>query len=264
MKQLLDSTGRARLDDTVGATRAVTSTPPTVVVVPTYCELESLPNIVAGIRAAVPEAHILVVDDNSPDGTGELADRLAADEHVHVLHRTTKDGLGRAYVAGFKWALSNGFERIVEMDADGSHSPTELPRLLNALDAGADVAIGTRWMPGGAIRNWPRYRRLMSRAGTAYAQLMLRSRLRDLTSGFRAFRSEALDTINFDIVQAAGYVFQIEMAWRLEGHGLRIVEVPITFIERAQGSSKMSRRIVLEAIGWVTGVGFGRHRGLER
>lgn len=231
---------------------------------PTYCEIESLPVIVAGIRTAVPTAHILVVDDNSPDGTGELADELAADEHVHVLHRTSKDGLGRAYVAGFKWALTHGFDRIVEMDADGSHSAAELPRLLTALDEGADVAIGTRWMPGGAIRNWPLHRRMLSRAATAYAQLMLRSRLRDLTSGYRAFRSEALDTINFDVVQAAGYVFQIEMAWRLEGHGLRIVEVPITFIERAQGSSKMSRRIVLEAIGWVTSVGFGGQRKRER
>jgi dolichol-phosphate mannosyltransferase len=232
---------------------------PTIVVVPTYNEIDSLGPIVAAVRSALPDAHVLVVDDSSPDGTGALADSLAAtDDLVHVLHRTTKDGLGRAYVAGFTWALERGFEYIVEMDADGSHDPTELPLLIAALDGGADAAIGTRWMPGGSVHDWPWHRRLISRAGTGYARLMLRSRLRDLTSGYRAFTRGALESIELDLVQGAGYVFQIEMAARLTSHGLHVVEVPITFVERRAGASKMSSAIVFEAMGWVTKVGFSR------
>ncbi|MGV8885788.1 MAG: polyprenol monophosphomannose synthase [Microbacteriaceae bacterium] len=229
---------------------------PTIVVVPTYNEIDSLAPLVAAVRGAVPDAHILIVDDNSPDGTGALADELAADLHVHVLHRRTKDGLGRAYVAGFTWALNHDFEHIVEMDADGSHQASELPLLLAALAQGADAAIGTRWMPGGSVHDWPLHRRLISRAGTGYARMMLRSRLRDLTSGFRAFTRRALESIELDHVQGTGYVFQIEMAARLTSHGMHVVEVPITFVERRAGASKMSSAIVLEAMTWVTKVGF--------
>ncbi|TBN58657.1 polyprenol monophosphomannose synthase [Glaciihabitans arcticus] len=226
-------------------------------VIPTYNEIDSLGPVVAAVRAAVSDAHVLVVDDNSPDGTGALADRLAAgDEQVHVLHRLAKDGLGRAYVAGFTWALERDFGRIVEMDADGSHQASELPLLLAALDAGADAAIGTRWMPGGSVHDWPLHRRLISRAGTGYARLMLRSRLRDLTSGYRAFTRRALESIDLDRVQGAGYVFQIEMAARLSKRGMRVTEVPITFVERRAGASKMSTAIVLEAMTWVTKAGF--------
>lgn len=235
------------------------SEPLTIVIVPTYCEIDSLEALVRGVREAVPTAHLLVVDDNSPDGTGRLADELAAlDPQLRVLHRTAKDGLGRAYLAGFAWAIEHDFDRIVEMDADGSHQPHDLPQLLRALDDGADAAIGTRWMPGGAVRNWPWHRRVISRAGTAYAQLMLRSKLRDLTSGFRAFRRSALESIELGAVQGAGYVFQIEVASTLERRGLRIAEVPITFIEREAGRSKMSAAIVFEAVGWVTRSGFAR------
>ena len=229
----------------------------TIVVVPTYNEIDSLETLVTAVRSTVPEAHVLVVDDNSPDGTGALADRLAeADPLVHVLHRTAKNGLGRAYVAGFTWALERDFERIVEMDADGSHQPSELPLLLAALDDGADAAIGTRWMPGGTVHDWPWHRRLISRLGTGYARMMLRSRLRDLTSGYRAFTRRALESIELDHVQGTGYVFQIEMAARLTSHGMHVAEVPITFVERRAGASKMSSAIVLEAMGWVTKAGF--------
>lgn len=230
-------------------------------IVPTYCEINSLEQLVLGVREAVPSVHVLVVDDNSPDGTGQLADGLAArDAKVAALHRSAKDGLGRAYLAGFSWAIEHGFDRIVEMDADGSHRPADLPALLAALDDGADAAIGTRWMPGGAVTNWPWHRRLISRAGTAYARLMLRSRLRDLTSGFRAFERSALEAIDLQHVQGAGYVFQIEVASDLERLGLRVDEVPITFIERESGRSKMSTGIVFEAIGWVTKTGLTPRR----
>lgn len=233
----------------------------TVVIVPTYCEIDSLESLVLGVRAAVPSVHVLVVDDNSPDGTGRLADSLAShDPLVHVMHRTAKDGLGRAYLAGFAWAIEHSFDRIVEMDADGSHRPADLPALLNALDDGADAAIGTRWMPGGAVTNWPWHRRAISRAVTAYARLLLRSQLRDLTSGFRAFERSALEAIDLEHVQGAGYVFQIEVASTMERLGLRIDEVAITFIERETGRSKMSTAIVFEAIGWVTKSGLTPRR----
>ncbi|MFB2555195.1 polyprenol monophosphomannose synthase [Herbiconiux liangxiaofengii] len=225
----------------------------TIVVIPTYNEIASIERVIERIHATVSDGHVLVVDDNSPDGTGRLADRLAAaDSRVHVLHRTEKNGLGAAYGAGFSWALENGYDYIVEMDADGSHQPEELPRLIGLLDSGDDMAIGTRWVEGGTIVNWPLHRKLISKAGTFYSRIMLRSRLHDLTSGYRGFRADALRTVDFTSVNSQGYCFQIEMAWQFERSGGRIGEFPITFIERAEGVSKMSTGIVVEALTKVT------------
>ncbi|MGN6522694.1 MAG: polyprenol monophosphomannose synthase [Actinomycetes bacterium] len=235
----------------------------TVVVVPTYNERDSLPGAVSRLRAAVPEATILVVDDNSPDGTGELADSLAAaDEHVRVLHRPGKEGLGAAYLAGFAAALQQGAEAVVEMDADGSHRAEDLPRLLAALDDGADVVLGSRWVSGGATVNWPLTRQLISRAGTTYARVVLGTRIRDITGGFRAYRAEALRKLDLDTVTSQGYCFQIDLAWRAVQAGLEVVEVPITFVERELGESKMSTDIVREAILQVTRWGL-RHRSQQ-
>jgi len=223
------------------------------VVVPTYCERENLAPVVARIRASVPEARVLIVDDASPDGTGELADELAAtDPDVTVLHRPGKAGLGRAYVSGFGVALEQGADLVFEMDADGSHQPEELPRLIEALRQGADVVIGTRWMPGGEVRNWPLYRRAISRAGTGFARFMLRSKLRDITSGYRGFRREALESLSLSEVSSQGYCFQVELAWLAERSGLAVAERPITFVERTTGRSKMTLKIVAEAFWKVT------------
>jgi dolichol-phosphate mannosyltransferase len=223
------------------------------VVVPTYCEKENLAPLIGRILASVPEVHILVVDDNSPDGTGRLADELASsDDRITVLHRQAKAGLGQAYIAGFGAALASGADYIVEMDADGSHQPEQLPSLIAALEEGADLVIGTRWMPGGEVRNWPLHRRVISRAGTVFARVMLRSRLRDITSGYRGFRREALESIELATINSAGYCFQIELAWLVERVGRNVVEVPITFIERTIGRSKMTLTIVLEAFWMVT------------
>lgn len=220
-----------------------------LVVVPTYRERENLEGVVTRILAADPRISVLVVDDNSPDGTGQLADVLAAADHrVTVLHRPGKAGLGTAYLAGFREAIERGVDYVVEIDADGSHQPEDLPRLLAALDDGADLAIGTRWMPGGSAQNWPLHRRLISRAGTGYARLVLRSKLRDITSGFRAFRRETLEQIDLGGARSQGYSFQIELAWLAECSGARIDEVPITFIERTNGSSKMTIGIITEAM----------------
>jgi len=227
--------------------------PPTLVVIPTYNERESLPILLEQLLEVSPPLSILVVDDNSPDGTGLFADELAAREpRIAVLHRTEKEGLGPAYVAGFGWALEREFSIIVEMDADGSHLVEELPSLIAAVQNGAALAIGSRWVKGGTIVNWPRYRQAISRAGTAYARVLLRSQLHDITSGFRAFSRAALESVDLSSLGAAGYVFQIELAWRIERQGLPIREVPITFVERAHGSSKMTTRIVVEALGKVT------------
>lgn len=222
-------------------------------VIPTYCERDNLESIVARVLAAGDGIRVLVVDDNSPDGTGEIADRLAAgDERVDVLHRSGKDGLGAAYRAGFHRALDGDANTrpdfIVEMDADGSHQPEQLPALLAPLHDGADLVIGTRWMPGGEIRNWPARRQLLSRGGTSFARYMLRSRLRDLTSGFRAFRATSLAATDLDSLTSQGYCFQIELAWRFERAGADVREVPITFVERVEGHSKMSLAIVIEAM----------------
>jgi dolichol-phosphate mannosyltransferase len=222
-----------------------------LVIVPTYNEAENVEPIVARIRAAVPEAHVLVADDNSPDGTGELADKLAAgDSHVHVLHRLGKEGLGAAYIAGFHWGLDNGYGVLVEHDADGSHQPEQLPRLLEALRT-ADLVLGSRYVPGGEVRNWPRSREILSRGGNIYTRLALGVPLQDATGGYRAFRRETLEGIGLDQVASAGYCFQVDLAWRAIKAGFRVVEVPITFVERERGQSKMSRSIVIEAMARV-------------
>ncbi len=232
-----------------------------LVVVPTFDEVENVEVIVGRLLAAVPTAHLLVVDDNSPDGTGALADRIAADdERVHVLHRADKAGLGAAYVAGFAWARERGYDAVVEMDADGSHAPEQLPRLLAALEH-ADLVLGSRWVEGGQVVNWPRSREVLSRGGNAYARLMLGLPLRDATGGYRAYRREVLDALPLAQVASHGYCFQVDLAWRTVQAGYRVVEVPITFVERERGESKMSRAIVLEALWKVTLWGVQRRTG---
>jgi len=229
----------------------------TLVVIPTYNERENLPLVAARVLQSVPGVHILVVDDDSPDGTGAVASALASGhERVHVLHRDGKQGLGAAYRAGFSWGLDRGYERFVELDADGSHRPEELSRLLDALDdgasGGADVVLGSRWTPGGAVENWPLRRILLSRGGSLYARLALGLPVRDVTGGYRVFTADALRAIGYDTVLSQGYCFQIDMLWRAYSAGLRIAEVPITFVERVLGESKMSSGIVGEAIARVT------------
>jgi len=222
------------------------------VVMPTYNERANIEATAARVRQAVPDADLLVVDDNSPDGTGEIAGKLAAgDGHIHVLHHGQKAGLGAAYIAGFRWALDQGYDVLVEMDADGSHRPEELPALLAAL-AGADLVLGSRWVPGGTVVNWPRSRELLSRGGNTYARLMLGLGLKDATGGYRAYRAATLRRIGLDEVQSQGYCFQIDLAMRAVRAGLRVVEVPITFVERVRGTSKMSHAIVAEALWRVT------------
>jgi dolichol-phosphate mannosyltransferase len=226
-----------------------------LVIIPTFNERENVEVIVGRVRAAVASVDVLVVDDNSPDGTGEVADGLAAaDSQVKVLHRVAKDGLGAAYLAGFGWGLERGYDVLVEMDADGSHQPEELPRLLEAL-RDADLVIGARWVPGGQVVNWPKSREVLSRSGNAYAKVMLGVPLRDATGGYRAFRASALEKIGVEAVDSRGYCFQIDLALRAVRAGLRVVEVPITFVERVHGTSKMSQGIVMEAMWRVTGWG---------
>jgi dolichol-phosphate mannosyltransferase len=226
-----------------------------LVVIPTYNEAETLEPVVGRLRASVPEADVLVVDDGSPDGTGDIADRLvAADPVVHVLHRTQMAGLGAAYIAGFRWALAVAYDVVVEMDSDGSHAPEELPRLLTALRE-ADLVIGSRWVPGGQIRNWPLYRQVISIGGSTYARVLLRFPVRDSTSGYRAFRRQVLEELKLDEVASQGYCFQIDLAWKTWRSGFRVREVPITFTEREVGRSKMSRAIVIEALWRVAGWG---------
>ncbi len=223
-----------------------------LVVIPTYQERENLDRILDRLLAAVPAAEALVVDDHSPDGTGALADaRAAADDRVHVLHREGKQGLGAAYLAGFAWGTAHGFDVLVEMDADGSHRPEDLPRMLAAL-ADADVVLGSRYVPGGAVQNWPRSREALSRGGNTYTRLLLGMQLRDATGGFRAYRREALAVITADPVSSQGYCFQVDLARRAVRSGLQVVEVPITFVEREFGTSKMSGSIVTEALWRVT------------
>ncbi|HEX7189643.1 MAG TPA: polyprenol monophosphomannose synthase [Actinomycetes bacterium] len=232
-----------------------------LVVVPTYDERDNIERILARLRAAVPAAHVLVVDDSSPDGTGDLADRVAAsDDHVHVLHRLGKQGLGAAYLAGFGWGLTRGFDVLVEMDADGSHQPEQLPRLLAALED-ADLVLGSRWVPGGSVVNWPRSRRLLSRGGNTYVRLALGLGLRDATGGFRAFRRATLERLDLDDVASQGYCFQVDLARRAVAQGCRVVEVPIEFVERELGVSKMSGAIVREALWRVTVWGLSRPLG---
>ncbi len=226
-----------------------------LVIVPTFNERTTLRPIVARIRASVPEAHVLVADDNSPDGTGAIADELAADDdHVQVMHRLGKEGLGAAYLAGFAWALQARYDVVVEMDADGSHQPEQLPRLLDALRS-ADLVLGSRWVPGGDTENWPTSRKLISKGGSAYTRLMLGVPIRDATGGYRAFRADTLRKLDLHEVASQGYCFQIDLAWRALQRGMRVKEVPITFVERTSGTSKMDRMIVVEALWRVTAWG---------
>jgi dolichol-phosphate mannosyltransferase len=218
-----------------------------IIVIPTYNERQNLEIIAGRIRESVPDADVLVVDDNSPDGTGDLADKLSeADPRVHVMHRTEKAGLGRAYVAGFTWALERGYDAIVEMDADGSHRPEDLPRLLTAI-SGADAVIGSRYVPGGTVVNWPKSREFLSRGANIYNRIMLGISVKDATGGFRVYRAATLRKLNLNNIESAGYCFQIDMTLRVLQAGLKLTEVPITFVERERGSSKMSNAVIREA-----------------
>ncbi|MGD7787689.1 polyprenol monophosphomannose synthase [Propionibacteriaceae bacterium Y1700] len=224
------------------------STDKVLVIIPTYNEAENIELITNRLRTAVPDAHVLIADDNSPDGTGRIVDTMvAADDHVHVLHRRGKQGLGAAYLAGFEWGMDHGYTVLVEHDADGSHQPEDLPRLLAKIDE-ADLVIGSRYVPGGKVVNWPAYRQAISRGGSIWTKLMLGLKQKDVTGGFRAFRSTALEAIGLDEVASAGYCFQVDLLWRTVRAGLRVVEVPITFIERERGNSKMSKAIFIEAL----------------
>ncbi len=226
-----------------------------LVVVPTYNERDNLAVIAGRLRAAVPEADLLVVDDASPDGTGEIADTLVAgDSQIHVLHRNAKAGLGPAYRAGFAWALSQGYDVACQMDADGSHAPEQLPLLLAAL-ADADVVLGARWVDGGKVENWPASRKVLSVGGNAYVRLLLGLPMHDCTGGFRAYRRVVLEGVKLDEVASQGYCFQVDLALRAFRAGFHIVEVPITFVERVRGESKMSRSIVFESLWRVTAWG---------
>ena len=232
-----------------------------LVITPTYDEAGSLAATVAAVFAAAPEADLLVVDDASPDGTGAIADALAAaDPRVDVLHRPGKAGLGRAYVAGFRLALDRGYDVVVELDADGSHPAAALPGLLAALAAepAVGLAIGSRWVPGGSVVDWPLGRRILSRAGNAYARVMLRLGVRDVTAGYRAYRADVLRGLPLDEIDSRGYCFQIDMTLRTADAGWAITERPIEFRERTSGVSKMSRGIVLEAMARVTLWGLSR------
>ncbi len=219
-----------------------------LVCLPTYDERENLAPMVEAILASVPSLEILVIDDNSPDGTGRLADEIAArDPRVHVLHRQGKEGLGKAYLAGFAWALQRGYGLVLEMDCDFSHDPRYLPGMLAAAGE-ADLVLGSRYVPGGGTVNWGLGRKLISRGGSLYARLILGLTARDLTGGFKCFRREVLEGIDLATVQCTGYAFQIELTYRAARRGFRIRELPIVFVDRRVGHSKMSRRIVLEAI----------------
>lgn len=229
-----------------------------LVVIPTYDERENLGPVVSRLHAAVPHADVLIVDDASPDGTGKLADEMAAtDPRVRVLHRTAKDGLGAAYLAGFAAALRGGHQVVVEMDADGSHAPEDLPALLAAL-LDADLVLGSRYVPGGEVVNWPAHREWLSRGGNLYSRLALGVSIRDITGGYRAFRRQVLEELDLSEVASQGYCFQVDMAWRTVRAGFRVREVPITFVERERGASKMNSAIVGEALWNVTRWGADR------
>ena len=245
MSQLTPPTAQPQMEEEMTASAALG---PILVIIPTYNESENIARIISRTRSAVPDAHILIADDNSPDGTGRLADEIAsADDHVHVMHRLGKEGLGAAYLAGFEWGLNAGYDVLVEMDADGSHQPEQLSVLLAAL-ADADLVLGSRWVKGGEVLNWPKSREALSRAGNLWTRLALGIPLHDATGGYRAFRRKTLLGLGLDNVASAGYCFQVDLAWRALKAGFRVVEVPITFIEREYGDSKMSQRIVVEAL----------------
>lgn len=239
--------------------------PPTLIVIPTYDEREALPGTLSRLRAAVPEAHVLVVDDSSPDGTGKWAESIAAqDPAVHVLHRAGKQGLGPAYLAGFAWGLERGYRLLGEMDADASHRPEQLPGLLEAVRRGADLAIGSRWIPGGAVHDWPVHRLLLSRGANLYVRLLMGLGVSDATAGFRVFRAELLERLVAEDIASQGYCFQVDMTRRARDLGAVITEVPIDFDERTEGASKMSSRIVREALVKVTLWGVSRRAQLLR
>lgn len=230
-----------------------------LIVVPTYNESDNLEWILGRILEAQPGVDVLVADDGSPDGTGRIADEIAArDPRVHVMHRTSKQGLGSAYRAGFAWGLDRGYDVLLEMDADGSHRPEDLQQILAASEQGADLVLGSRWVPGGGVVNWPWHRRLISRGGTFYARLMLGLPVHDATGGFRAFRRATLERLPLADVASQGYCFQIDMTRRVVAAGMSVVEVPITFVERERGQSKMSGAIVREALWRVTVWGLAR------
>lgn len=238
-----------------------------LVIIPTYNESENIDTIVGRLRSAVPAAEVLVADDNSPDGTGLMADALAArDSSVHVLHRLGKEGLGAAYLAGFQWGLERGYDVLIEMDADGSHQPEQLPKLLAALGPKnarlADLVLGSRWVRGGRVVNWPKSREVLSRGGNLWTRMALGVPLKDATGGFRVFDRGTLLGIDLDDVASAGYCFQVDLVWRAVRKGFRVVEVPITFVERQYGDSKMSQKIVIEALLLTTAWGV-KHRAKQ-
>jgi len=234
---------------------------PVWIVVPTYNEADNLEPLAAAVRTAVPDAQLLVVDDGSPDGTGAIADAIAArDRAVHVLHRPRKAGLGLAYANGFARALAAGAGLVVEMDADLSHDPRDLPRLLERARAGADLVLGSRYVAGGGVEDWDLLRRLISRGGCRYARTVLGVGVRDLTGGFKCFRAATLRAIDFETVRSQGYAFQVELTYRALALGLRVEEVPISFRERSAGESKMSARIALEAMWLVPALRVARRR----
>ncbi|MCM3906603.1 MULTISPECIES: polyprenol monophosphomannose synthase [Trueperella] len=236
-----------------------------VICIPTYNERESLPGLLDRTRAAVPEADILVIDDSSPDGTGAYADeRAKADPQIHVMHRTAKEGLGRAYLAGFEWAIEHGYSHVCEMDADGSHRPEQLPDLLARADKSdkPELVIGSRWTDGGEVVNWPKHREVLSRAGNLYIKMWLNLPAKDATAGFRVYRADALKRLDFAAVESRGYFFQVDMTLKMADVGARIAEVPISFVEREAGTSKMSGNIIQEAFLRATKLGMER-RGAQ-
>ena len=234
--------------------------PDALVCLPTYNELENLERMIEALGPL--GVRVLVIDDNSPDGTGQLADRLAAErDWLSVLHRERKEGLGPAYIAGFREALRGDATYILEMDCDFSHDPADVPRLIAACEAGADLALGSRYVPGGGTENWGRGRRVVSAGGSLYARTWLGVPIRDLTGGFKCFRREVLETIDLDAVEAKGYAFQIELTYRAIQAGFRVVEVPILFRDRTEGKSKMSRGIFLEAVRHVPTLRIAKVRG---
>lgn len=230
----------------------------TLVIIPTYNEAENIEEIVHRVRVNVPAADVLIVDDNSPDGTGDIADGLSDDGKIWVLHRTFREGLGAAYIAGFGWGLDRQYDVLVEMDADGSHRPEELSTLLTAVEQGADLVIGSRWVRGGSVVNWPKRREILSKGGNRYARTMLGLPVRDATGGYRAFKRETLLGLDLGDVESQGYCFQVDLARRAVGAGFTVVEVPIMFVERVRGESKMSGQIVREALWRVTAWGIRR------
>ncbi len=226
--------------------------PRVLIITPTYNERENLETFLSQVQAVAPDAHVLVVDDNSPDGTGNLADEIAAkDARIHVMHRPGKMGLGSAYLAGFAWALARDYDVVFEMDTDLSHDPRYVPDMLRAIEAGGDIVIGSRNIPGGGVEGWGLGRHVMSKGGSIYSRTILGIGVRDLTSGYKAFTRRALETIELGSVKSNGYSFQIELTYRGIVRGLKVTEVPITFVDRRAGASKMSRKIFAEAVGMV-------------